>query len=56
MSIYTLNKMRAQPEILASKVDHSTVKIDQDFFQNSDFECPYRRTGANKGILVVAFS
>jgi hypothetical protein len=45
MSIYVLNKIRAEFEIFASEVDPSTAKKEQDFLQSFDFEGRHRKTG-----------
>jgi hypothetical protein len=45
MSMYMLNQIRTETEILASKVDHSAAKSDQDFLQKFDFADRYRKIG-----------
>jgi hypothetical protein len=53
MSIYMLNKIRTEPEIFASNVDHVAAKSDKDFIQSFDFESRYRRQVSCCGFFLI---
>ncbi len=51
-----LNKILKEPEILASKVDHSADKNDKRFLQSFDFEDSCQEIGVNQRSNILAFS
>jgi hypothetical protein len=50
-----LNDIRTEPEIFASKVDHSAGKSDIQFLQIFNFEGKYLKTGRQQGISCCGF-